>query len=124
MMLLIYLSQIIFVEQIIENEIELSEGFKYEKLSILVQLYLNGIQYYSSYEPEKVRAYQNKLEFLLTQKDTLKNLCNRKNNEEEIKNSKSSNQIRGRLKTKFKIESEGIKKDNITQKIKKIKKSI
>jgi len=64
------------------------------------------------------------LEFLLTQKDTLKNLCNRKNNEEEIKNSKSSNQIRGRLKTKFKIESEGIKKDNITQKIKKIKKSI
>ena len=110
-----------YFEQIIENEIELSEGFKYEKLSSLVQLYLNGIQYYSSYEPEKVRAYQNRLEFLLTQKDTLKNLCNRKKNEEEIKNSKSSNQIRGRLKTKFKIETEGIKKDDITQKVKQIK---
>ena len=110
-----------FFEQIIENEIELSEGFKYEKLSSLVQLYLNGIQYYSSFEPEKVRAYQNRLEFLLTQKDTLKNLCNRKKNEEEIKSSKSSNQIRGRLKTKFKIETEAIKKDDITQKVKQIK---
>ena len=110
-----------FFEQIMENEIELSEGFKYEKLASLVQLYLNGIQYYSSYEPEKVKGYQNRLEFLLTQKDTLKNLCNRKKNEEEIKSSKSSNQIRGRLKTKFKIESDGIKKDDITQKVKKIK---
>ena len=33
-----------FFEQIITNEVELSEGFKYEKLATLVQLYLNAIQ--------------------------------------------------------------------------------
>ena len=95
-----------FFEQIIFNEVELFEDFKYEKLNSLVQLYLSAIQYYSSFEPQKVKAYQNRLEFLLTQKDTLKNLCKLK--EEKIKASKSG-QIRGRAKTKFMIESKGIK---------------
>ena len=107
-----------FFEQIIINEVELSEGFQYEKLSTLVQLYLNAIQYYSTVSPEKVKAYQNRLEFLLTQKDTLKNLCNRRN--EEIKSSKSSTQIRGSAKTIFKIQSKNIKKEDIKNKVNKV----
>ena len=109
-----------FFEQIIFNEVELFEDFKYEKLNSLVQLYLSAIQYYSSFEPQKVKAYQNRLEFLLTQKDTLKNLCKLK--EEKIKASKSG-QIRGRAKTKFMIESKGIKKDFIKNKVNNLLKS-
>ena len=108
-----------FFEQIIINEVELSQEFKYEKLNNLVQLYLNAIQYYSSVQPEKVKAYQNRLEFLLTQKETLKNLCKMKS-ESEVK-SKSSNQlqrVRGSAKTKFMIQTEGIKKEDIAKKVK------
>ena len=108
-----------FFEQIIINEVELSQEFKYEKLNNLVQLYLNAIQYYSSVQPEKVKAYQNRLEFLLTQKETLKNLCKMKS-ESEVK-SKSSNQlqrVRGSVKTKFMIQTEGIKKEDIAKKVK------
>ena len=114
-----------FFEQIITNEVELSEGFKYEKLATLVQLYLNAIQFYSSESPQKVKAFQNRLEYLLTQKDTLKNLCKIKS--EEIKPSKSSNQIRGRAKTKFMLEETRIKKDKIKNKVEEViseKKSI
>ena len=108
-----------FFEQIIINEVELSQEFKYEKLNNLVQLYLNAIQYYSSVQPEKVKAYQNRLEFLLTQKETLKNLCKMKS-ESEVK-SKSSNQlqrVRESVKTKFMIQTEGIKKEDIAKKVK------
>ena len=110
-----------FFEQIITNEVELSEGFKYEKLTTLVHLYLNAIQYYSSFDPEKVLAYQNRMEYLLTQRETLKNLC-KKNEEEKVKSSKSSTHLRGRLKTKFMIESKAIKKDDIKKKVTEIKK--
>ena len=108
-----------FFEQIIINEVELSQEFKYEKLNNLVQLYLNAIQYYSSVQPEKVKAYQNRLEFLLTQKETLKNLCKMKS-ESEIK-SKSSNQllrVRGCAKTKFMLQTERIKNEDIAKKVK------
>jgi hypothetical protein len=98
-----------FFEQIITYEIELSEEFKYEKLEALVQLYLKAIQYYSSKEPQKKRAYQNRMEYLLTQKDTLKNLSKLKN--DKVKSSKSSNQIRGRAKTKFMMQSKAKKED-------------
>ena len=110
-----------FFEQIITNEIELSEEFKYDKLTSLVHLYLNAIQYYSSIDPVKVPAYQNRLEYLLTQKETLKNLC-KKNEEEKIKNSKSSTHLRDRLKTKFMIESKAINKKEIHNKVTEIKK--
>ena len=106
-----------FFEQIIVNEVELSEGFQYEKLNTLVQLYLNAIQYYSSVNPEKVKAYQNRLEYLLTQKETLKNLCKLK--KEDSKSSKSNPQVRGRAKTKFMIQSKNIKKEDIKNKVNK-----
>ena len=108
-----------FFEQIIINEVELSQEFKYEKLNNLVQLYLNAIQYYSSVQPEKVKAYQNRLEFLLTQKETLKNLCKMKS-ESQVK-SKSSNQllkVRGSAKTKFMLQTERIKNEDIAKKVK------
>ena len=107
-----------FFEQIIMNEIELSEGFHYEKLKTLVQLYLNAIQYYSSAFPEKVRAYQNRLEYLLTQKETLKNLCKMKN--EEVKTSKSSTQIRQSAKTGFMVQTKNIKHEDIKNKVNKV----
>lgn len=110
-----------FFEQIIINEVELSQEFKYEKLNNLVQLYLNAIQYYSSFQPEKVKAYQNRLEFLLTQKETLLNLCKMKSqtqSEEKSKSSKQLQKVRGSVKTKLMIQSEGIKKEDIAKKVK------
>ena len=106
-----------FFEQIITNEVELSEEFKFEKLNSLVHLYLNAIQYFSSFEPEKVKAYQNRLENLLTQKETLQNLCKMKS--ESVKSTKSSNQIRDRAKTKIIFESKGMKKE-IKSKVNKV----
>ena len=106
-----------FFEQIITNEVELSEEFKFEKLNSLVHLYLNAIQYFSSFEPEKVKAYQNRLEILLTQKETLQNLCKMKS--ESVKSTKSSNQIRDRAKTKIIFESKGMKKE-IKSKVNKV----
>jgi hypothetical protein len=108
-----------FFEQIIINEVELSQEFKYEKLNNLVQLYLNAIQYYSSVQPEKVKAYQNRLEFLLTQKETLKNLCKMKSESQvKSKSSKQIQRVRGSIKTKFMIQSEGIKNEDIVKKVK------
>ena len=108
-----------FFEQIIINEVELSQEFKYEKLNNLVQLYLNAIQYYSSFQPEKVKAYQNRLEFLLTQKETLLNLCKMKSqSKEKSKSSKQLQKVRGSVKTKLMIQSEGIKKEDIAKKVK------
>jgi hypothetical protein len=49
------------------------------------------------------------MEYLLTQKDTLKNLSKLKN--DKVKSSKSSNQIRGRAKTKFMMQSKAKKED-------------
>ena len=106
-----------FFEQIITNEVELSEGFQYDKLSKLVQLYLYAMQYYSSVDPEKVKAYQNRMEYLLTQKDTLKNLCKLKS--EQAKPSKSSNSIRDSVKTKFLVQSKNIKKEEIKKQVNK-----
>ena len=108
-----------FFEQIIINEVELSQEFKYEKLNNLVQLYLNAIQYYSSVQPEKVKAYQNRLEFLLTQKETLKNLCQMKSESQvKSKSSKQIQRVRGSIKTKFMLQSEGIKNEDIVKKVK------
>ena len=110
-----------FFEQIITNEVELSEEFKYEKLFALVQLYLNAIQYYSSMEPEKANAYKNRLENLLTEKETLKNLCKRKN--EKIKSTKASKVIRDRAKNILKIlktNSRAIKKEEIKKRVKQV----
>jgi len=108
-----------FFEQIFLNEVALSQEFKYEKLSSLVQLYLNAIQYYSSVQPEKVKAYQNRLEFLLTQKETLQNLCKMKSeSEKKSKSSKQLQRVRGSVKTKFLIQSDNIKKEDIAKKVK------
>jgi hypothetical protein len=134
-----------FFENVMEMEMELDYEFNYDRLRCLFQLYSTAIQYYSLNEPTKVKPFQNRMEHYLTQKDTLKNLT-KFNQEQKIgtqfnlnedtntnDNNNSDNnlpipsylpKVRGRAKTKFKIKSKEIKKDDIRNQVKEILKDV
>ena len=134
-----------FFENVMEMEMELENEFNYDRMRCLFQLYSAAIQYYSLNEPAKVKPFQNRMENYLTQKDTLKNLSKfnheqkigtqfESNNNEKVKNESNSDnnlpipnylpKVRGRAKTKFKIKSKEIKKDDIKNQVKEILKDV
>ena len=63
-----------FFENLLILEMDLEEEFSTEKLIQLVQQYSNAIEYYTEENPIKAKAYQNRMEYLLTNKDTLMKL--------------------------------------------------
>ena len=109
-----------FFEDIINYEIELSEDFTLEKLNLLIQQYSMAIQYYLENEPKKAKAYQNRMEYLLIDKEILLNLKKGKN---QNNNSKSTPQIIHKSKTfkkiknNYLIKSEDINKLDLTEKV-------
>ena len=113
-----------FFEKIITTEIELSEEFNHKKLTSLFQLYSTAIQFYSLTDASKVKIYQNRMEYYLTQKDTLKKLT-KFNLEKKIGSKFNSNyKIRGRARIKFKAKAKEIKKDEIRKQVKLILKNV
>ena len=63
-----------FFEDILLNEMELSEEFSIEKLMALIRLYSQAMEYYLQTDPPQAKYYQGRMEYLLTDKDTLKKL--------------------------------------------------
>ena len=63
-----------FFEDILLNEMELSEEFSIEKLMALIRLYSQATEYYLQTDPPQAKYYQGRMEYLLTDKDTLKKL--------------------------------------------------
>ena len=79
-----------FYEDVLINEMELSEEFSIEKLSNLIKLYSQAMEYYLQNDPPKAKDYQGRMEFLLTNKDTLRKLKKQSENLTINKNVNSS----------------------------------
>jgi hypothetical protein len=73
-----------FFENLLLLEMELEDEFALEKLIELVKQYSIAIEYYLQYDPRKAKAYQNRMEYLLTNKDTLAKLKKQKEKEKNI----------------------------------------
>ena len=112
-----------FFEGLLIREMELNEEFTMEKLLDLVAQYSLAIEYYLDIEPMKAKAYQNRMEYLLTNKDTLVQLRRQKMNKTEDKdkenipkinkNSKEFSQTRQYVKFK----QEDLKLEDISQQV-------
>ena len=113
-----------FFEGLLILEMELNDEFTMEKLLTLVNQYSLAIEFYLETDPMKAKAYQNRMEYLLTNKDTLVQLQRqkmRKNNENE-KNAKiirRSTQF-NKTKTYVKLKQEDIKSEDISKKVNKV----
>ena len=67
-----------FFENLLILEMELEDEFALDKLIELVKQYSIAIEYYLQFDPRKAKAYQNRMEYLLTNKDTLLKLKKQK----------------------------------------------
>ena len=109
-----------FFEGLLIREMELNNEFTMEKLLALVNQYSIAIEFYLESDPMKAKAYQNRMEYLLTTKDTLVQLSrikSGKNDENEknqkIKNNKDFNQT----KQYVKLKQEDLKYEDISKKV-------
>ena len=107
-----------FFEKIITTEMELSEGFDQAKFISLFELYQKAIKYYTIKDKTKVEAYKNRMEGILTQKETLQNLANAKRKKDEKKN------IIKIFKKRFKEQTQDIKTEEIREKVKLLLKDV
>ena len=62
-----------------------------DKLFELVKQYSIAIEYYLQMDPKKATAYQNRMEFLLTNKDTLMQLKKQKDKKNNKENDANKN---------------------------------
>ena len=117
-----------FFEGLLILEMELNDEFTMEKLLTLVNQYSLAIEFYLETDPMKAKAYQNRMEYLLTNKDTLVQLQRqkmRKNNENNNENEKNAKIIRrstqfNKTKTYVKLKQEDIKSEDISKKVNKV----
>ena len=83
-----------FFEQLLITEMELNEEFSMEKLTKLLSQYSMAIEFYYTRDFMKSKAYQNRMEYLLTNKELLMQLKRSKDNKNEQKN-KNNNDKKG-----------------------------
>ena len=134
-----------FFENITFGEMSLEYDFSIEKLTQLMDLYSLGIQYYLENNPKKAKHFQDRMGFILTNKDTLVKLKrqqeqeqreklekeksktekkddkNEKNDKKEILAKSAKNlprtNMRKRAKTNFMMKSQNIKEEDIHKKV-------
>ena len=116
---------------------ELEEQFSGEKIIELVKQYSIAIEYYLQNEPSKAKAYQNRMEYLLTNKDTLIKLKVQSEKEKNKKVDNENNNINNNInnmsnqnnKTKqqlnirkenIKFRQDYVKDQDLSQKINKV----
>ena len=110
-----------FFEGLLIMEMELNNEFTMEKLLALVSQYSLAIEFYLQTDPMKAKAYQNRMEYLLTNKDTLVQLSRIKsgkkdeneNTNQKIKKNKDSN----KTKQYVKFQQEGLKEEEIFRRV-------
>ena len=107
-----------FFEDLLLKEMELSEEFTIEKLTTLITLYSQAMEHYLPINPSKAKDYQSRLEYLLTNKDTLKKLKKQSENLKINKNQNNNklNLEKQELNTKINTNKTG---NNIKEEIKK-----
>jgi hypothetical protein len=127
-----------FFEDLMFGEMDLEYNFSIEGLTKLMDLYSLGIQYYLENNPIQAKYFQDRMGFLLTNKDILMNLKKQQDKEEKEKNKKDEDnnegendktefpksspnlpkiETRQRAKTNFIIRSKTIKKEDFKKKI-------
>jgi len=127
-----------FFEDLMFGEMSLEYNFSIEGLTKLMDLYSLGIQYYLENDPIQAKHFQDRMGFLLTNKDILMNLKKQQDKEEKEKNKKDEDkkeeendkkefpksspdlpniETRKRAKTNFIIKSKTIKKEDFKKKI-------
>ena len=120
-----------FFENLLILEMELDEKFSMDKLFELVKQYSIAIEYYLQMDPKKATAYQNRMEFLLTNKDTLMQLKkqkDKKNNKENDANKnntdntkeKNKNRNDANLRNTIKLRQDDIRDEDISKKLDKV----
>jgi hypothetical protein len=117
-----------FFEGLLILEMELNDEFTMEKLLTLVNQYSLAIEFYLETDPMKAKAYQNRMEYLLTNKDTLVQLQrqkmkkNNENNNENEKNPKISRRTTqfNKTKTYVKLKQEDLRYEDISKKVNKV----
>ena len=112
-----------FYEGLLIREMELNNEFTIEKLLDLVRQYSLAIEFYLQIDPLKSKDYQNRMEYLLTNKDTLIQLSkykigkldenNEKSQNQKIKNNKEFKQSKHYIKLK----QEDINNEDISEKV-------
>ena len=117
-----------FFENLLIYEMELEDEFSMEKLFELIKQYSIAIEYYLQTDPKRAKAYQNRMEYLLTNKDTLiqlkrqndrkNNINNNNNNEKNKQNNKLKSQLNSK-KEEIKIRQDDINIQAISEKVNK-----
>ena len=117
-----------FFENLLIYEMELEDEFSMEKLYELIKQYSLAIEYYLQTDQSKAKAYQNRMEYLLTNKDTLvqlKRQNDKKNNNNDNNNNdknKPNNKLKSHLNSKkeeIKIRQDDINIKDISEKVNK-----
>ena len=133
-----------FFESVLFGEMALEYDFSIEGLTKLMDLYSLGIQYFLENNPTQAKYFQDRMGYILTNKDTLSNLKKQqdkekkekkeKNNNNEKKNENKENKkeekkaypkscknlpkvTRQRAKTNFMFKAQTIKKEDIKKKV-------
>ena len=107
-----------FFEKIILIEIDLSEEFSMDKFYELMKLYSDAIEYYMQHDTSQVEYFRGRMEFLLTNRDTLKRLkkesqiLNNKYKSKKANNSDDLNIIGSNSDNKI-LNMKDIKKEKI-----------
>ena len=112
-----------FFEGLLIKEMELNNAFTMDKLLELVNQYSLAIEYYLQIDPIKAKAYQIRMEYLLTNKDTLVQLSRHTHGkvDENEKNQKNKAVKAGKdfNKTKqyVKLKQEDLKYQDISKQV-------
>ena len=108
-----------FFENMTDLEADLYDDFSSDKLNTLIQIYLTAFQFYLENDPPKAKAYQNRMEYLLSNKETLLNLKKEKNTKNIINSSDKEmpkiNKLFKRMKNNYKNKLEDIKKIDLNE---------
>lgn len=122
-----------FFKDLLFGEMALEYDFSMDNMSKLMELYSIGIQYYLENNPIQAKYFQDRMGFILTNKDTLSNLKKQQEEEEKERNEnkkkeekkkypKSEKNLpkvisRQRAKTNFLFKAQAVKKEDIKKKV-------
>ena len=73
-----------FFENILNLEMELTNNFNIKNLTDLISLYSEAIEYYETFDLLSSKTYQNRMDMLLSDPETLKRLISMRNAEKKL----------------------------------------
>ena len=109
-----------FFEKMTNYEVDLYNDFSMDNLNSLIKLYSTAFQFYLENDPPKAKAYQNRMEYLLINKDTLFSLKKEKNINNNLSSSNKQipniNKIFKIMQNNYKNRLEEINKIDLIEK--------